>query len=118
MNGEEAVRATILSGLRAGRTVSEIVSFNNVSKSTVKRLKRCYDKFIAGGGLPEDFSSERKGHRRRSDALDDNTVATLQQLVDRDPGRSMRSLARELGISEKTVRNKMKDDIYYKSYAF
>jgi hypothetical protein len=45
-------------------------------------------------------------------------VATLQQLVDMDPGRSMRSLARELGISEKTVRKKMKDDIHYRSYAF
>jgi hypothetical protein len=53
MNGEEAVRATILSGLRAGRTVSEIVSFNNISKSTVKHLKKRYDEFIAGGGLPK-----------------------------------------------------------------
>jgi transposase len=48
MNAEEAVRATIISGLQSGRTVSEIIEFNNVSKSTVKRLKKHYDKFIAG----------------------------------------------------------------------
>jgi hypothetical protein len=77
-----------------------------------------YDEFIAGGGLPEDFSSERKDHRRRSDALDDDTVDALQQLVEQDPWRSMRSLARVLGISEKTVRNKMKDETHSKSYAF
>ncbi len=82
-----------------GRTGSEIVAFNNASKSIVKRLKKRYDDFITGGGLPEYFSSERKDHRRRSDALDNDTVAALQQLVDRDPGSSMRSLAREFGIS-------------------
>ncbi len=70
--------------------------------SKVKLLKKRCDKFIAvaGRGLPEDFSSERKDHRRRSDALDDDTVAAVQQLVEKNPGRFMRSLARELGISE------------------
>ncbi len=77
-----------------------------------------YGEFIAGGGLPEDFSSERKDHRRRSNALDDDTVAALQQLIEQDPWRSMGSLAIVLGISEKTVRNKMKDDTHSKSYAF
>jgi hypothetical protein len=49
--------------------------------------------------------------------MDTNIVATLQDLVNQDPGRSMRSLARELGISEASVRNKMAQDIRYKSYA-
>jgi DNA-binding Lrp family transcriptional regulator len=83
----------------------------------VHAVKKRYDAFIAAGGLPEDFSSARKSHKRRSEALDDDIVATLQNLVDEDPGRSMRSLARELGISEKTVRKKMTEDIRYKSYA-
>jgi hypothetical protein len=81
MNAEEAVRATIISGLCTRKTVSEIIEFNNVSKSTVKCLKKRYDKFITGRGLPENFSSERKDHRRRSNALDDDTVVALQQLV-------------------------------------
>jgi AraC-like DNA-binding protein len=40
-----------------------------------------------------------------------------RNLVNQNPGRSMRSLARELGVSEKTVRNRMQQDIRYKSYA-
>jgi hypothetical protein len=50
--------------------------------------------------------------------MDVNIIASLEELVDQDPRRSMRSLARELGISEASVRNKMAQDIRYKSYAF
>jgi hypothetical protein len=42
--------------------------------------------FIAGGGLLEDFETNRKEHKRMSDTLDDAIVADLQQLVDQDPG--------------------------------
>jgi hypothetical protein len=97
MNVEEVVWATIISGLHVGRTVSEIVYV--ASHSTAKCFKQRYAKFISGNGLPENFSSERKDHRRRSNTLDNNTLAALQQLVSQDPERSMRLLARELGIS-------------------
>jgi hypothetical protein len=118
MNSEEKVRAIIISGLRAGRSVKEIVKFLNLKRTTVWNIKCRYNIFIAAGGLPEDFSSERKTHSRRSDAMDVNIVASLQELVDQDRGRSMRLLARELGIGEASVRNKMAQDIRYKSYAF
>jgi hypothetical protein len=95
MNAQEKIRATIASGLHAGRTVSEIVKFHNLSKSTVKRVKRRYNAFIAGGGLLEDFEMTRKDHKRQSDTLDDAIVADIQELVDQDPGRSMRLMARE-----------------------
>jgi hypothetical protein len=48
--------------------------------------------------LPEDFSSNRKIHKKRSDTLGVDIIARLQELVDQDPSRSMRSLARELDI--------------------
>jgi hypothetical protein len=76
MNAQEKNRATIASGLRVGRTVSEIVNFHNLSKSTVKRVKCRFDAFIAGGGLPEDFETKRKYHKRRSDTLDDTIIPT------------------------------------------
>jgi hypothetical protein len=117
MSTEEKIQATIITGLHAGRTVSEIVRFNNLKKSTVCDVKQRYDDFIAGGGLPEEFSSDRNVHRRRSGTLDATIVAKLLALVDQDPGRSMRSLARELEISEFVVRKKMMQDIRYKSYA-
>jgi hypothetical protein len=43
-----------------------------------------------------------------ADALDDDIVAALQQLIEQDPGRSMGLLLRELGFRKKSVRNKMK----------
>jgi hypothetical protein len=67
--------------------------------------------------LLEDFSFQRKAHNRRSDALDVNIMASLQDLINKVPGRSMRLLARELGISVASVRNRMVQDISYKSYA-
>jgi hypothetical protein len=72
---------------------------------------------ITSLSLPEDFSSERKHHRSRSYTLVVNMVDYLQDLVNQDPGRSMRFLARELDISKKSVRNRMQQDICYKLYA-
>jgi hypothetical protein len=117
MSTEEKICATIVSGLRAGRSVPEIVKFNNLKKSTVCDVKRGYDDFIAARGLLEDFSSDRKTHKKRSNFLGVDIVTRLQELVNQDTSRSMRSLARELNISEFIVRKKMAQDIRYKSYA-
>ncbi len=118
MNAQERVRGTIASGLCTGRTVAEIVKFNNFGKSTVKRVKCCYDAFITGTGLPEDFETNRRVHKRRSDTLDDAIVADLQQLFNQNPVRSRWSMARELCLSNLTVQKKMLQYIHYKSYAF
>ncbi len=90
----------LASGLHAGRTDAENVKFNNLSKSTVKHVKSHYDAFITGGDLTEDFKMNRKEHKRRSNTLDAAIIADIQQLVDQDPGRSMRSMARELGLTK------------------
>jgi hypothetical protein len=68
---------TIVTGLRAARSVPEIVKFNNLKKSTVRDVKRCYDAFIAAGGLPEDFCSNRKIHKKRSDSPKGDIVTRL-----------------------------------------
>ncbi len=47
MNSEEKVRTIIISGLRAGRSVKEIVKFHNLKRTTVWDIKRRYDTFIA-----------------------------------------------------------------------
>jgi hypothetical protein len=118
MNSEEKVLMTIISSLRTGRSVKEIVKFHNLKRTTVWDIKHRYDTFIAAGGLTEDFSSERKAHSRRSDAVDISIITSLQDLINQDPGRSMRLLARELGISKASVRKIMVQDILYKFYAF
>jgi hypothetical protein len=42
-------------------------------------------------------------------------VACLQELVDQDPGISMRQLARELGIGEASMGNKMALDTRFQA---
>ncbi len=117
MNEEERRRATIVNGLRAGRTVKDIVKFHNFKRTTVFDIKKKFDAFIAAGGRAEDFTGKRKKHKRRSDAMGDDVTGALVDLIDEDPGRSMRSMAKELNISPTTVRRKVRGDIRYKSYA-
>jgi predicted transcriptional regulator len=107
MNLKEQVRAAILVGLRAGRSVAEIAEFNKLKRTTVRDVKHRYEAFIAGGGVPEEFNIARKVHKRRSDALDGSIVAALQRIVDENPSKSLRAIAKELGISEATVRRKI-----------
>ncbi len=49
MQQQEKNRAIIISGLRAGRTVWEIIEFHNIKRSTVFSVKKKFNEFIASG---------------------------------------------------------------------
>lgn len=116
MLSEYDKRAAILVALHAGRGASEISDFLKLPSSLVYRVKASYDQGLAAGDLSTS-TPHRKQHSRRSDSLrTPEFVAKLQNLVDEDPGRSMRSLAAELGVSEGTIRNTVHEDLRYKSY--
>jgi hypothetical protein len=113
---------TIISGLRVGRSIYEIVRFNNLKKSLKSPLY--------GTLIGTTMSLSLLEASLRISALKENStggevtswlaihmVDSLQDLINQGPGRSMRSLARELGINKKTVRNRMQQDICYKSDA-
>jgi transposase len=117
MNQQESTRAVIVAGLRAGRTVKEIMSFANIKKSTVYDVKKKYYEFIASGGSPDTFKIARKMHKRRSDYKGTALAEDLRELVTKDPGRSMRSIAQEMNVSRTTVRKMVSEDLRYKSYA-
>jgi len=51
---QEHIRATILTGLHAGRTVREIVQFCNLSEATVRRVRHNFNKFIGEGDKEEE----------------------------------------------------------------
>jgi hypothetical protein len=116
MNQQESTRAVIVSGLRAGRTVKEIMDFANIKKSMVYGLKKKYEEFIASGGSPDTFEIARKIHKRRSDYKGTALAEDLRELVSKDPG-SMRSMAQEMNVSRTTVRKMVSEDYRYKSYA-
>ena len=119
MNGnlQEAQRGAIVTGIRAGRTNREIADFNNISYNTVKNYAREYNNFIEEGGQDEEFEIKRKRHCRRSDAHNKELVDRVQQLINDNPGRSMRKMAEELEVSEWLIRKVVKEDIRYKSYS-
>jgi hypothetical protein len=78
MNQQGSTRAVIVCGLRAGRTMKEIMSYGNINKSIVYNVKRKFEKFIASGGSADFVLTGRKG-----------TVlaANLDKLITRDHGK-------------------------------
>jgi hypothetical protein len=117
MQQQEKNRAIIISGLRAGRSAWEIIDFHNIKRSPVFSLKKKFDEVIASEGLPDDFDVPRKAHRRRSDAKGLMLADEICNIVEVDPGSSMRSIATEFGVAESTVRQIVQEDLRYKSYA-
>ncbi len=115
MNQQESTRAVIVSGLCAGRTVKEIMDFANIKKSTVYDVKKKYNEFIASSGSPDTFKIARKIHKRHSDYKGTALAEDLSEIISRDPGRSMRSMAQEMNISRTTVRKMVSEDLRYKS---
>ena len=67
MYDRECKRSTTINGLRAGRTVSEIVKFHKFKKMTVYWAKKSFDAHIAAGGLSKELTGKRKHHKRNSD---------------------------------------------------
>jgi hypothetical protein len=60
MNQQEATRAVIVCGLRAGRNMKEIMSYGNINKSTVYGVERKFKKFITFGGSAETVLMEER----------------------------------------------------------
>lgn len=110
MSKEYDVRATIICGLRAGRTAKEIFKFNNIPLRTIYNVKKVYD------ADTEVATPKRKIHKVRKDRTSVDMISRIQDMINEDPGRSMRSIARELKMSDSTVRTIVNEDIRYKSY--
>ena len=51
------------------------------------------------------------------DAMGDAFIADVRRMVDDNPGRSMRSIACELNVSDSTVRKVVKKKLKRKSFA-
>lgn len=110
MSKEYDRRATIISGLCAGHTAKEISKFNNIPLRTVYNVKKAYD------SNPDNATPIRKRHDVRNDRTSSENVNRIQEFVNEDPGRSMRSIARELEMSNATVRKIVHEDLRYRSY--
>ncbi len=117
MRREEQVRAVIVNGLRAGMTAKEIIQYHKLANTTVYVVKRKFDEFLAAGGSPASFNINRKKHKRRSDCKSAAIAEDVRNIVSRDPSKSMRAIAVEMKVHERTIRRTMKEELRYKSYA-
>ena len=98
----EMERHAVIVSLAANHTDSVIAEFLNVARSFVHKVRK---ELEASNG---DFSSvsERKKHSRRSDAVrSSDFVEEIQNVIDADPSKSMRAIAEEIHVSERTIRH-------------
>ena len=97
---ELAQFGAIVSEIRAHRTNAEIAEFHKIPISTVfLRFSELYNDFLASGGKDEDFDIQRKVHKRCCDTKREDMVEIIQDMVNADPGVSMRAIARDIGCS-------------------
>ncbi len=90
----------IVLGLRAGWTIKEIMSHEDIKKSTVKLvLNRKIDKLFAIGRSVDVFMTTRKVYKRLSNCMWTFTTTSLEELITKDPpGRPKRTLGQKLNI--------------------
>lgn len=111
MSTQQEIRASILVGLRAGHTTKEISEFSQIPLRMVSHIKAAYD------GDLEGTISTREQQNPRSDQMNNIFVGKVQDMVDEDPERSMRSISRELPVAPSTVGLVVTENIWYKSYS-
>jgi hypothetical protein len=96
----------IVYGLRAGWTLEEIISHEDIKKNTFKAvLKRKIGKLFATRGSADVLITRRKVYKKLSDCMWTFLASTLQELITWNPwGRPKPTLGQKLNIFRTTVR--------------
>jgi DDE superfamily endonuclease len=110
---QQMKRHAVLVALSANHNDSEIATFLNVSRSFVCKIR---NKVIVSDGDVQ-IVAERKKHSQRFDTIrKDDFVRKVDDIITVNRSKSIRAIAREINVSESTVRRVVHDDIKYKSY--
>ena len=91
----------------------EIATFLNVTRSFIFKVRH---ELKMGGG---DVASvaKRKKHSPRSDTIrTPEFIQQVREVVEDDPSKSMRAIAQQLEVTERTVRRVVNESLRYKSY--
>ncbi|XP_036370217.1 uncharacterized protein LOC118768217 [Octopus sinensis] len=98
----EMKRHAVIVALIANHGDLEISRFLKVARSFVHKI-RCELEKEDGNASPV---SKRKKHSKRSDSIrTPEFIQEVKQNIRDNPGKSMRSIAKEFCVSEKTIRN-------------
>lgn len=117
MPSEQTKRAGVYLALCAGKTPSVIADFLNVPRSLVYRVKQAFDNFDGPEEEMEAFCVDRKTKDPHRPVRETAFVEDVKGIVEDNPRKSMRAIAREKGVSDSTVRRVVHDDLGLKSYA-
>lgn len=102
----------VLVALAANDSELEISTFPNVERSFVYKVRK---ELVSG----DDVASvmRRKEHSQQSDFVRmPDFVQQLQAIVSDDPGKSMRSIAKEPQVTKSTIRLAVHEDLRYHFY--
>lgn len=99
----------IINLLHVGKTPTEISEALHVNRVTVYKVK---NKFNATGSV-----NRRPGSGRHRSVRTVGMVKSIRSKIRYNPVRSMRRMAREAGVSEKTIRRIVHEDLGAKSRA-
>ena len=109
----EMKRHAVIVSIKAKHSNLEIARFLKVARSFVCKVR----KELNENNGDELATSKRKQHCQRSDSLrTPEFVRRVHGMIDENLGKSMRHLAKDLQVSEGTIRNVVHQDLGYKSY--
>ena len=110
---QEMKRHAVIVAICAKHTDLEISNFLNCARSFVHKVRR---ELEASAGDVETVA-KRKRHEERSDTTRNTQfVQQVQEIVDENPSKSMRAIARDFNVSEGLIRRVVHEDLRYKSY--
>ena len=101
-------RAAIIQLHRAGKTNSEILKLLKAPRSTVYHTVSRFKELQSTDDRP------RSGRPRSSRTP--KVINAVKARIRRNPKRSMRAMARDMNVSEKTIRNIVKIDLKMSSF--
>ncbi|XP_014784953.1 tRNA (guanine-N(7)-)-methyltransferase isoform X1 [Octopus bimaculoides] len=105
---QEMKRHAVIVAICAERSDLEIANFLNVARSFVHKVRTELE--ASGGNV--SIVSKRKKHSKRSDAIrTPQFIQRVQHIVSDNPEKSLRAVAKELEVSEWTVRTVVHEDI-------
>ena len=110
---QEMKRHAVIVALAAKHSDLKISNFLHVARSFVHKVR------LELEGCDGNVSpvAKRKKHSQCSDTVrTPEFIRNVQNIIDENPGRSIRSIAKELQVSEWTIRTVVHQDIRYKSY--
>ena len=106
-------RHAVLLGIYARSSNTKISECLGINLRTVQRIRKEFDE--SNGDY--EGTAARKPHSDRSDKKrTPEFVAAIQAIIDKNPSQSIRSIARNMGVSEFLIRQVVHENIRYFSY--